>query len=58
MIPGQNWLGKCDCEGQLFIGTNCSEGFYCTSKTPDTTLYDGCVARCKNPDEEILVRIG
>ena len=54
---GQNSLGKCDCEGQLFIGPNCTEGFYCTKHTNDSILYDGCVTRCRDPNNEILVKI-
>lgn len=41
-----NPYGKCECEGQLFINSECHEGFYCTENNPDPYLYDGCVQRC------------
>ncbi|TRY74637.1 hypothetical protein TCAL_15615, partial [Tigriopus californicus] len=42
----QNHLGNCSCDGQLFLGDNCDEGFFCSTNIPDPYLFDGCRKSC------------
>ena len=48
-----NTLGECGCEGQLFIGNHCTEGFYCSSNIPNPLIHDGCIKKCQ--EDQILV---
>merc|ERR1719382_594242 len=51
-----NTLGKCGCNGQLWIAHQCHSGFFCLVEdgqvVPDTE-YQGCEIECA--DDEILV---
>ena len=41
-------FSECECEGQFWINDDCNQGFYCTGKTPDNYIYNGCVQTCLN----------
>jgi len=43
-----NPYGECKCENQLFISSDCSQGFRCYDNLPDPYLFDGCLQRCLN----------
>lgn len=45
-VYSNNLLGDCDgCEGQIFVSEDCTESFYCTSDTPDSSS-EGCHLQC------------
>lgn len=45
-IYSKNPLGNCECNEQLFINYDCTEGFWCSDLVPDTFLHDGCIKTC------------
>merc|ERR1719210_1227987 len=51
-----NTLGKCGCNGQLWIAHQCHSGFFCLVEDGDVvpnTQYQGCEIEC--PADEVLV---
>ncbi|TRY75788.1 hypothetical protein TCAL_01295 [Tigriopus californicus] len=47
-LYGQNSLGQCECDGQLYIDEDCNEGFLCSTNIPDPYLFQGCKKTCLN----------
>ena len=46
-----NPLGECECDGQLHINHDCTQGFYCDSQL--NTDKEGCIRTCR--EDQILV---